>query len=76
MTRKTLMEFTMEFPIYFTILETMLTLTSTFGVFLIVIVQGSFLLLAYCWGAHNIMKRWIAENELRYWNDDDDEGGE
>ena len=76
MTRKTLMEFTMEFPIYFTILETMLTLTSTFGVFLIVIVQGSFLLLAYCWGANKVMSRWMEHEELYNWNDDDDEGGE
>ena len=65
MTRKTLMEFIMEFPIYYTILETLLTLTSTFGVFLIVIVQGSFLILAYLWGAHNIMRRWEDERE---WN--------
>ena len=75
MTRKTLMEFIMEFPIYYIILETMLTLTSTFGVFLIVIVQGSFLLLAYLWGAHNVMRRWEEHQEWE-WNDDDDEGGE
>ena len=76
MTRKTLMEFIMEFPIYFTILEIMLTLTSTFGVFLIVIVQGSFLLLAYLWGANNVMRRWEEYQDEREWNDDDDEGGE
>ena len=76
MTRKTLMEFIMEFPIYYIILEIMLTLTSTFGVFVIVIVQGSFLLLAYLWGANNVMRRWEEYQDEREWNDDDDEGGE
>jgi hypothetical protein len=58
------MEFIMEFPIYYIILETMLTLTSTFGVLVIVIVQGSFLLLAYLWGAYNVMKEYEAEREF------------
>ena len=67
----------MEFPIYYIILETMLTLTSTFGVFVIVIVQGSFLLLAYLLGcpqSHETVG-WSTKS-YGNWNDDDDEGGE
>tara|TARA_R100000808_G_C2037391_1_gene78496 strand:+ start:201 stop:440 length:240 start_codon:yes stop_codon:yes gene_type:complete len=65
----------MEFPIYYVILDTMLLLHSAFGVFLIALWHACILILAYCWGANNIMKEWIAEQEYtasdertQYWN--------
>jgi hypothetical protein len=64
----------MEFPIYYVILDTMLLLDSTFAVLIIALWHACILILAYCWGAKNIMKEWIAENE-RMWPDDD-EGGD
>ena len=49
-------------------------LHSAFGVFLIALWHACILMLAYCWGAKNIMDQWIAENQ-RMWPDDD-EGGD
>ena len=64
----------MEFPIYYVILDTMLLLDSTFAVLIIALWHACILILAYCWGAKNIMDRWIADNQ-RMWPDDD-EGGD
>ena len=64
----------MEFPIYYVILDTMLLLDSTFAVLIITLWHACILMLAYCWGAKNIMDRWIADNQ-RMWPDDD-EGGD